>query len=103
MAISLLLQSKYSNIESHLKCLSRSNFNDFNACMDDFSMIDFCETYKLRNLVKHPTCFKNPKNPSCTDLLLTNKALRFQTTTMIETELSDFHKINYYVFKRLLR
>ena len=62
-------------------------------------MICFCETYKLRNLVKHPTCFKNPENPSCIDLLLTNKPLNFQTTTLIETRLSDFHKMIVAVMK----
>ena len=66
---------------------------DFSSCMDDSPMIDFCETYKLRNLVKHPTCFKNPENPSCMDLLLTNRPLSFQSTTVIETGLSDFHNV----------
>ena len=61
--------------------------------MDDSSMIDFCETYKLPNLVKHPTCFKNPENPSFIDLLLTKIVLNFQTTTVIEIGLSDFHKM----------
>ena len=63
------------NIESHLNCLSRSIdslsskyeniilLGDFNSCMDDSPMIGFCGTYKLRNLVKHPTCLKNPENP----------------------------------------
>ena len=62
-------------------------------------MISFCETYKLHNLVKQPTCFENPENFSCVDLLLTNKPLRFQTTTMIETGLSDFHKLIVAVMK----
>ena len=56
-------------------------------------MIGFGETYKLRNLVKHPTCFKNPENPSCIDLLLTNKPISFQTTTVVETGLFDFHNM----------
>ena len=42
------LSSKYENIV--LLCY-------FNSCIDDFPMIGFSETYKLRNLVKHPTCF----------------------------------------------
>ena len=60
-----------------------------------------CETYKLRDLVKHPTCFENPENPSGIDLLLTNKPLSFQTktTTVIETGLSDFHKMIVAVMK----
>ena len=67
--------------------------------MDDSPMIGFCETYNLRNLVKHPTCLKNPENASCIDLLLTNKALSFQNTTVIETGLSDFHKMKVAVMK----
>ena len=95
-----------NNIEPHLTCLSRSIdshsskyeniilLGDFiNSCMDDSPMIGFCETYKLRNLVKHPTCFKNPENPSCIDLLLTNKPISFQTTTVVETGLFDFHNM----------
>ena len=26
-------------------------------------MIAFCESYILRNLIKQPTCFRNPDNP----------------------------------------
>ena len=62
-------------------------------------MIGFCETYNLRNLVKHPICLKNPENASCIDLLLTNKLLSFQNTTVIETGLSDFHKMKVAVMK----
>ena len=99
------------DVESHLNCLSKSIdslsskfeniilLGDFNSCMDDSPMIGFCETYELRNVVKHPTCFKNPENPSCIDLLLTNKPLSFQTTTVIETGLSDFHKMISGVMK----
>ena len=111
MSIELFLQSNNNNIESHLLCLSRSIdslsskyeniilLGDFNSCMDDSPMIGFCETYKLRNLVKHPTCLKNPENPSCKDLLLTNNPLSFQTTTVTETGLFDFHKMMVAVMK----
>ena len=37
------------------------------------------DLYKLKNLVWEPTCFKNPQNPSCIDLLL-NCSRRFQDT-----------------------
>ena len=49
--------------------------------------------------MKHPTCFKNPENPSCIDLQLTNKPLSFQTTTVIEIRLSDFHNMIVAVMK----
>ena len=44
-------------------------------------------------------CFKNPENPSCIDLLLTNKPLSFSTTTAMGTGLSDFHKMIVAVIK----
>ena len=43
--------------------------------------------------------FKDPENPSFIDLLLTKKPLSFQTTTVIETGLSDFHKMIVAVMK----
>ena len=49
--------------------------------------------------MKHPTYFKNPENPSCIDLLLTNKPLSFETTTVIEITPSDFHKMIVAVMK----
>ena len=43
----------------------------------------------LKNLVKEPTCYKNPNNPSCINLFLTNCA----NTCVFETGLSHFHKL----------
>ena len=62
-------------------------------------MNTFGEIYKLRNLIKEPTCFQNPDNPTCTDLILTNKPLSFKSTYVIETELSDFYKMIVAVMK----
>ena len=59
----------------------------------------FGEIYKLRNLIKQPTCFQNPDNLTCTDLILTNKLLSFKSTYVIETELSDFYKMIVAVMK----
>ena len=53
----------------------------------------------LTNLVKEPTCFKNPQNPSTIDLILTNKPRCFPNTTTIETGLSDFHKLTITVMR----
>ena len=39
------------------------------------------------------TCFKNPNNPSCKYLLLTNQANVLESATIIETGLVDFHKM----------
>ena len=63
----------------------------------------FCSIYNLKNLVKEPTCSKNVENPSCIDLILTNKPLYFQTTKAIETDLSDFHRLTITIMKSTFR
>ena len=42
---------------------------------------------------KQPTCYKNPDNPTCTDLLLNNVSRSFQSTFILKAELSKFHLI----------
>ena len=44
---------------------------DFNSEMSENAMKEFSDTYNLKNLIKEPTCFKNPLNPSLIDLILT--------------------------------
>ena len=102
---------KHGSIESHLDSLSKnmdsllSKYNnfillgDFNSCMEDSPMKTFRENYKLRNRIKEPSCFKNPENPTCIDLILTNKLLSFKNTYVIETGLPDFHKVIVAVMK----
>ena len=96
---------KHNSIESHLDCLSKSIGSlsskydnvilqgDFNLCMEVSVMKILCEFYKLRKLIKAPTCFKNSENPTCIDLILTKKPFSFKSVYLIETALSDFHKI----------
>ena len=69
---------------------------DFNA---QESINSFLYQHDLTNLVKESTCYKNPRNPSCSNLYLTNSPLRFQTTSPVFTGLSDFHKLVLTVFK----
>ena len=49
--------------------------------------------------MKEPICFKNPDNPSCIDLLLTNRPRTFPCTTTIDAGISDFHKLVVTVLK----
>ena len=51
------------------------------------------------NLVKEPTCYKNPDNPSCVDLFVTNFPRSFMKTTTVTTGLSDFHKMTVTVMR----
>ena len=100
-----------NNISNHLMNLSKiidrnSSRYDKYLCIGDFNLENsetalrnFCDLYKLKNLVREPTCFKNPDNPSCIDLFLTNCSRSFQDTQVIETGLSDFHKMNLTVLK----
>ena len=104
-----------SNIINHLNIISRSLdihstkyenivlLGDFNACVDDEALQTFCKSYSFNSLIKQPTCFKNPKNPSCIDLILTSKPRSFQTKCVIETGLSDFHRMTISVLKMHFR
>ena len=66
---------------------------------DDPHMKTFCETFKLKHLIKVPTCFKNLINPKCIDIILTNKVHNFQNTATVETGLSDHLKLTVTVLK----
>ena len=100
-------------IDFHLENLNRSlalysshyeNFiiiGDFNVEANDSAISVFSDTYDLKSLIKEPTCYKNPNKPSCIDLILTNKPRSFQHSCVIETGLSDFHKMTVTVMKIL--
>ena len=63
-------------------------------------IIDFMSTYNLKSSVKQKTCFKNPDNPPCIDLILTNSLRSFQDSSVFDTGLSDFHKLATTVLKQ---
>ena len=104
-----------NNIGKHLDTISKSLdtysttydniliLGDFNACVNDEVLGTFCKSYNLTSLIKQPTCFKNPENPSCIDLMLTNKPRSFQSKCVIETGLSDFHRMTISVLKMHFR
>ena len=76
---------------------------DFNVEVTEDAMEDFCSLFHLNSLIKEPTCFKNPENPSTIDLILTNRRGCFQQSTVLETGLSDFHKMVVTVLKTSFR
>ena len=99
-----LIQNHLLEISKKLDlCSSRYEnfflFGDFNTEPNELHMEDFCLNYNLSNLIKEPTCFKNPAHPSCIDLILTNFPKSFQNSMAIETGLSDFHKMTITVMK----
>ena len=62
-------------------------------------MKSFCENYGLKNLIRELTRYKNPSNPACIDLILTNVPRRFQSTSVEKTGLSDFYLMTSTVMR----
>ena len=71
--------------------------------MEDTSVKNVCRNYNFTSMINKPTCYKNRDRPSCIDLILTNCPRSFQNSCVIETGLSDFHKIAVTVMKTTYR
>ena len=71
---------------------------DLNVDMDIIStdrkglLTDLCDTFDLTNLINKKTCTKKSEGSSL-DVLLTNHPRCFQHTCVIETAISDHHKL----------
>ena len=63
-------------------------------------MKSLCENYGLKNLIEQLTCFKNPSNPTCKDLILKNVPRSFHSKCVIATELSDFNTMTLTVIRK---
>ena len=85
-----LLSTNYDNILL---------LGDFNAEVETNFLKEFCDLYGMKSLIRIPTCYKNPANSTCIDLMLTNSNRSFQNSCTIETGLSDFHKMIVTVLK----
>ena len=81
-----LYSSKYENLIV---------LGGFNVGVNNSDITVFCDRYDL----KCPTCYKNPENPSCIDLILTNNPKCFQSSCVLETGVSDFHRMTITVMK----
>ena len=99
-----------NNIDFHLEDLNRSlplyssplyliAVGDFNVEANNSAISVLNNIYDLKSLIKEPTWFKNPNKLSCIDLIFTNKPRSFQHSCVIETGLSDFHKMTITVMK----
>ena len=47
-------------------------WGDFNFTDDENHLKSFSGNCGLKCLISQPTCYKNPNNPACIDLVLTN-------------------------------
>ena len=98
------IETHIDSIDKVIDSLSARYYNfiligDFNAEESDTTIKDFCDIYNFKSLIKDSTCFKNPDKPNCTDLMLTNRNRSFQKSCVIETGLSDSHKMTVTVLR----
>ena len=73
--------------------------SDFNVESNNATMNNFCHIYGFKNIAKDKTSFKNPIIRTCVDLIITNRPNSFQESKVIETGLTDFHKMTLTVMK----
>ena len=86
--------SHYTTIYENIALIGDFNMNrDKNKFLNYFN-----ETLNLKNLLKEPTCFKS-QNPSMIDLILTNHRSSFMKTAVLESGISDHHKIIFSILK----
>ena len=84
----LLFETDFTtSLETIISKLSNSYekinlMGDFNMTMSNPILSQFLDTFALSPLNIKPTCFKNSKNPSCIDLLLTNFKSSFKKTSI---------------------
>ena len=93
-----MLSQHMEALGKNLDLYSSTNENfiflgDFNAGMK----------YFLTSLINKPTCWKNSAKPTYIDLVLTNRPKFFQNTNVVETGLSDFHKIVVIIMETTFR
>ena len=60
--------NKYSKVDDNFLFMG-----DFNVTMSDKAMEDFCSLNNLESLISKPACYKNHENPTCIDLIPTNR------------------------------
>ena len=76
---------------------------EFNAGMEDSSIKIFFSNYNSNSMINKVACYKNPDRPTCIDLILINCPGSFLNSCVIETGLSDFHKMIVTVMKTSYR
>ena len=104
----LLIDIHFFHIGKGLDSLSSNCDNnilmgDFNAELSNHFVDSFCGSYSFNSRIKKPTHFKNPDNTTWIDLILINRWKSFWNSTVIETGLSDFHKVTVTAVKSFFK
>ena len=63
---------------------------DFNLTVNNKNLRLFVNIFNLDSLTNKPTCFQSA-NPTCIDLILTNKKNLFKNSNVLEVGISDHH------------
>ena len=74
---------------------------DFNLSTENPNLKNFMCSFDLESLINSPTCYKST-NPSCIDLILTNKKNHFMKSATFETGLSDHHKLITTILRKTI-
>ena len=74
---------------------------DFNLSTENPNLKNFMCSFDLESLINSPTCYKSA-NPSCIDLILTNKKNHFMKSATFETGLSDHHKLITTILRKTI-
>ena len=74
---------------------------DFNLSTENPNLKNFMCSFDLESLINSPTCYKST-NPSCIDLILTNKQNHFMKSATFETGLSDHHKLITTILRKTI-
>ena len=74
---------------------------DFNLSTESPNLKNFTCSFDLESLINSPNCYKST-NPSCIDLILTNKKNHFMKSARFETGLSDHHKLITTILRKAI-
>ena len=75
--------------------------NDFNLSTENPNLKNFMYSFHLESLINLPACYKST-NPTCIDLILTNKKNHFMKSASFATGLSDHHKLITTILRKTI-
>ena len=86
---------KLSKLGFSMECFTAENGFFYNEKCQNLAF----SFYFIKNAMKLQAILKNRKNISFIDLILTNSLHSFQNSCVIETGLSDFHKMMVFSYE----
>ena len=75
--------------------------SDFNMFKENSNLKNFICSFDLESLIDSPTSYKSV-NPTCTDLIRTNKKNHFMKSATFKTGLSYHHKLTTTILRKTI-